>query len=53
MGDIPVFNVAMPLLAKSYPGQPPYRLFEVAMGPADGIPDEASATYQVRKDFDL
>ena len=53
LNDIPVFNVAMPLLAKSYPGQPPYRLFEVPMGMADGIADEVGAGYQVRKDLDL
>jgi Icc-related predicted phosphoesterase len=28
-GDVPVYNVAMPLLARSFPGRPPVRIVEV------------------------
>ncbi len=55
MGDIPVYNVAMPLLAKSYPDDLPYRLFEVHTGPSNGVVDVVgvAAAYQVRKDLEL
>jgi Icc-related predicted phosphoesterase len=29
IGGVPVYNVARPLLARTHPGQPPFRLFEV------------------------
>jgi Icc-related predicted phosphoesterase len=31
---IPVYNVAMPLLLQKFPGRPPFRVVEVASGPA-------------------
>src|SRR6185312_6160153 len=31
---IPVYNVAMPLLLQKFPGRPPFRVVEVAAGPA-------------------
>lgn len=31
-GDIPVYNVAMPLLLKAFPDRPPFHLLEVAAG---------------------
>lgn len=30
-GDIPVYNVSMPLLRKHYPDRPPFRLLEIAL----------------------
>ena len=33
--DVPVYNVSMPLLARSFPDRPPFRVFEVP-GPAAG-----------------
>ena len=52
--DIPVYNVAMPLLAKAYPNELPYRLFEVHTKPANGVADVATvgAGNEVRKDFE-
>jgi Icc-related predicted phosphoesterase len=41
-GDIPVYNVAMPLLARSFPGRPPFRLLELAVTPT-GSTDGALA----------
>ena len=35
-GEIPVFNVAMPLMLKAFPGRPPFRLWEVPVGNGDG-----------------
>ena len=29
-GGVPVYNVSMPLLTRAFPGQPPFRVFEVA-----------------------
>lgn len=35
IGGIPVFNVAKPLLQRTRPGQPPFRLFELPREPAE------------------
>ena len=32
MGNVPVYNVSMPLLARSFADRPPFRIFEVAAG---------------------
>jgi Icc-related predicted phosphoesterase len=32
LAGIPVYNVAMPLLRRSYPGRPPVKIFEVPVG---------------------
>jgi len=32
---IPVFNVAMPLLMRTFPNQPPFRVFEIPASPAE------------------
>ena len=32
-GEIPVFNVAVPLLHKTYPDRPPFRLVEIPVAP--------------------
>src|SRR5262245_5121826 len=37
--NVPVYNVAMPLLAARFPGQPPVRLVDVAHGSATLPPD--------------
>jgi Icc-related predicted phosphoesterase len=37
---IPVFNVSLSLMRKTYPDQPPFRIFEV---PVPDVPDEKSA----------
>jgi Icc-related predicted phosphoesterase len=42
-GGVPVYNVAVPVLRKAYPDQPPFRLVEVSCSPpptasADGFP---------------
>jgi Icc-related predicted phosphoesterase len=42
-GDIPVFNVAMPLLTRSFPDRPPFRIFELAV-PAPVEPASAPST---------
>jgi Icc-related predicted phosphoesterase len=34
-GGIPVYNVALPLLRRSYPNQPPFRVLDVPLGAAD------------------
>jgi len=53
-GDIPVYNVAMPLLARRYPDQPFFRIFEAAVDPEPNahVPDLAAepATYSVMSD---
>src|SRR5262245_1435750 len=45
--DVPVYNVAMPLLAARFPGQPPVRLVDVAPGsgtrPLDAAPVDGGA----------
>jgi Icc-related predicted phosphoesterase len=54
-GDIPVYNVAMPLLTRMFPGQPAFRLIEVepqAMIGPNGNRPEAGATITVRADVD-
>jgi Icc-related predicted phosphoesterase len=33
--DVPVYNVAMPLLRQAFPDQPPFRLLEVTLGPTE------------------
>jgi len=51
-GDIPVYNVAMPLLGKCYPDDPPYRLLKVELTPSHGVAQELGTSYEVRKDLD-
>jgi Icc-related predicted phosphoesterase len=34
LNNIPVYNVAKPLLERTYPGQPPFRIIEVPVGEA-------------------
>jgi Icc-related predicted phosphoesterase len=34
--NVPVFNVAMSLLQRTYPDRPPFRLFTIPLPPADG-----------------
>ena len=47
-GDVPVYNVAMPLLARSFPDRPPFRIFELtfpsAVEPAAGTPPPGLVT---------
>ncbi|MHB1222733.1 MAG: metallophosphoesterase family protein [Gemmatimonadaceae bacterium] len=39
---VPVYNVAMPLLARLHPDRPPYRLIEVAVAGADHVAEDAT-----------
>ena len=32
LGDVPVYNVSMPLLSRSFPDRPAFRVFEVSTG---------------------
>ena len=44
---VPVHNVAMPLLKRQFPEQPPFKLVEIAMAPVaagDGVPAEARSS---------
>lgn len=41
INGVPVFNVAKPLLQRSRPGQPPFRLFEL---PREAPPEDAAGT---------
>ncbi|MGH7965205.1 MAG: metallophosphoesterase family protein, partial [Candidatus Binatia bacterium] len=34
-GNVPVYNVAMPLLRSAFPDRPPFRLVDIAVGTAD------------------
>ncbi len=56
MNNVPVYNVAIPLLARSFPGKPPFRIVEVpryAEGEAPGDHDgQVGAGYRVMKDVD-
>jgi hypothetical protein len=56
MNNVPVYNVALPLLARSFPGRPPFRIVEV---PLHGVEEAISsgdghigAGYRVMKDVD-
>jgi Icc-related predicted phosphoesterase len=56
MNNVPVYNVALPLLARSFPGKPPFRVVEV---PLHGADEEAASSnghvgagYRVMKDVD-
>lgn len=40
---VPVYNVAMPLLARLHPDRPPYRLIEVAVAGADQAGEDAAS----------
>ena len=54
-GDIPVYNVAMPLLSRAFPGQPPFRVIELHLNEAaspNGTYAEPEASYTVRGDVD-
>jgi hypothetical protein len=42
-GDTPVYNVSLPLLRKSYPDRPPFRLLEVRVSGAAAGPNGAPA----------
>jgi Icc-related predicted phosphoesterase len=35
--NIPVYNVAMPLLKRTFPDQPPFRLVEIAIAAHSGV----------------
>jgi Icc-related predicted phosphoesterase len=37
-GDVPVYNVALPLLRRAFPGQPPFRLEAISVTPAQQAP---------------
>ena len=37
-GGVPVYNVSMPLLSRSFADRPPFRVFEVPMGEAGAEP---------------
>src|SRR5207244_12061038 len=37
-GGVPVYNVSMPLLSRSFADRPPFRVFEVPMGEAAAQP---------------
>jgi Icc-related predicted phosphoesterase len=53
MGNIPVYNVAMPLLAKTDPGALPYRVFEVQMDEAQSVAGTSApnGAYHVSRDL--
>jgi Icc-related predicted phosphoesterase len=42
-GGVPVYNVSMPLLARTFADRPPFRIFEVAAGEAEAVPTPALA----------
>jgi Icc-related predicted phosphoesterase len=45
MSGVPVYNVSMPLLTRSFPDRPPFRVFEVVVGrPAAGETPPAHST---------
>lgn len=39
---VPVYNVAMPLLARLHPDRPPYRIIEVAVAATDHVAEDAA-----------
>ena len=43
MNGVPVYTVAKPLLQRSHPEQPPFRLYEVPIEPAEGEPQREAA----------
>ncbi len=56
MNNVPVYNVAVPLLSRAFPGKPPFRIVEVPRyGPGD-TPDhqngQVGASYRVMRDVD-
>jgi hypothetical protein len=54
-GDIPVYNVAIPLLARAFPGRPPFRLIELPTAEAissNGTHPEGENAYSVHADVD-
>src|SRR5262249_6207970 len=48
---VPVYNVALPLLRKTYPERPPFRILEVALPPA-AEPETAPASREPRAALD-
>ncbi len=40
MNGVPVYNVAKPLLQRSRPDQPPFRIFELPIEPGEGEPQQ-------------
>src|SRR5690606_20159120 len=40
MNGVPVYNVAKPLLQRSRPDQPPFRIFELPSEPGEGEPQQ-------------
>lgn len=53
-GDVPVYNVAIPLLTRAFPGRQPYRVIEVQPRDASAIDTTADpeTPYTVRGDVD-
>jgi Icc-related predicted phosphoesterase len=54
-GDIPVYNVAIPLLNRAFPGQPPFRTIELQPSEAvstNGPQAEPARAYTVSADID-
>lgn len=54
-GDIPVYNVAMPLLNRAFPSRPPFRLIELQPSEAastNGTHTEPGSAYTVQSDVD-
>jgi Icc-related predicted phosphoesterase len=51
LGGIPVYNVAMPLLTRSYTGRPPFRVIELDVHPSAPEP-AATVAYSVSDDLD-
>jgi Icc-related predicted phosphoesterase len=43
INGVPVYNVAKPLLQRSRPNQPPFRIYEVPRPEAEGEPEDAMA----------
>jgi Icc-related predicted phosphoesterase len=45
VGDIPVYNVSMSLLGRTFPDRPPFRVLEVPRGPRADVPGAADGTH--------
>jgi hypothetical protein len=44
MGDVPVYNVSMMLLQRTYPERPPFRVVELAVGRPGAVADIPGVT---------
>jgi hypothetical protein len=55
MNNVPVYNVAIPLLARSFPGRPPFRIVEIPRHGeeelATSVNGHVGAGYSVRTDL--